>query len=113
MSGHSKWHNIQGRKNAQDAKRGKIFQKLSRELYMAAKQGGPDPSGNPSLRLVMDKAKAANMPKDNIKRAAHFPRSAYDAHRAADARGPDSALRLRPLDRGEQRRCGGRGAPPQ
>lgn len=44
---------------------------------------------------------------------AHFPRSAYDAHRAADARGPDSALRLRPLDRGEQRRCGGRGAPPQ
>lgn len=48
MSGHSKWHNIQGRKNAQDAKRGKIFQKLSRELYMAAKQGGPDPSGNPS-----------------------------------------------------------------
>lgn len=69
MSGHSKWHNIQGRKNAQDAKRGKIFQKLSRELYMAAKQGGPDPSGNPSLRLVMDKAKAANMPKDNIKRA--------------------------------------------
>ncbi len=59
MSGHSKWHNIQGRKNAQDAKRGKIFQKLSRELYMAAKQGGPDPSGNPSLRLVMDKAKAA------------------------------------------------------
>ena len=69
MSGHSKWHNIQGRKNAQDAKRGKIFQKLSRELYMAAKQGGPDPSGNPSLRLVMDKAKAANMPKDNIKGA--------------------------------------------
>lgn len=69
MSGHSKWHNIQGRKNAQDSKRGKIFQKLSRELYMAAKQGGPDPSGNPSLRLVMDKAKAANMPKDNIKRA--------------------------------------------
>ncbi|GEK07384.1 YebC/PmpR family DNA-binding transcriptional regulator [Schleiferilactobacillus harbinensis] len=69
MSGHSKWHNIQGRKNAQDAKRGKIFQKLSRELFMAAKSGGPDPSGNPSLRLVMDKARAANMPKDNIKRA--------------------------------------------
>lgn len=69
MSGHSKWHNIQGRKNAQDAKRGKIFQKLSRELFMAAKSGGPDPSGNPSLRLVMYKARAANMPKDNIKRA--------------------------------------------
>lgn len=69
MSGHSKWHNIQGRKNAQDAKRGKIFQKISRELFMAAKQGGSDPDNNPSLRLVMDKARAANMPKDNIKRA--------------------------------------------
>ena len=46
MSGHSKWHNIQGRKNAQDAKRGKIFQKMSREIYMAAKAGGPDPSSN-------------------------------------------------------------------
>ena len=69
MSGHSKWHNIQGRKNAQDAKRGKIFQKISRDLYTAAKIGGADPDGNPSLRLVMDKAKAANMPKDNIQRA--------------------------------------------
>ena len=69
MSGHSKWHNIQGRKNAQDAKRGKIFQKISRELFMAAKQGGSDPNNNPSLRLVMDKARAANMPKDNVKRA--------------------------------------------
>ena len=57
MSGHSKWHNIQGRKNAQDAKRGKVFQKLSREIYMAAKAGGPDPSMNPALRLVVDKAK--------------------------------------------------------
>lgn len=69
MSGHSKWHNIQGRKNAQDAKKGKIFQKLSRELYMAAKSGGPDPSGNPNLRMVMDKARANNMPKSNIERA--------------------------------------------
>lgn len=69
MSGHSKWHNIQGRKNAQDAKRGKIFQKISRELYMAAKSGGPDPDSNPQLRLVMDKARSANMPKDNVKRA--------------------------------------------
>lgn len=69
MSGHSKWHNIQGRKNAQDAKRGKIFQKISRELYMAVKAGGPDPDSNAGLRLIMDKAKAANMPKDNIKRA--------------------------------------------
>ncbi|MDR3240898.1 MAG: YebC/PmpR family DNA-binding transcriptional regulator [Lactobacillaceae bacterium] len=69
MSGHSKWHNIQGRKNAQDAKRGKIFQKLSRDLYTAAKAGGADPDGNPGLRLVMEKAKAANMPKDNVQRA--------------------------------------------
>ncbi|WP_321388822.1 YebC/PmpR family DNA-binding transcriptional regulator [uncultured Enterococcus sp.] len=69
MAGHSKWKNIQGRKNAQDAKRGKIFQKLSREIYMAAKSGGIDPMMNPSLRLVIDKAKAANMPNDNIDRA--------------------------------------------
>lgn len=69
MSGHSKWHNIQGRKNAQDSKRGKIFQRISREIYMAVKAGGPDPSGNPQLRLMMDKARAANMPKENIKRA--------------------------------------------
>lgn len=69
MSGHSKWHNIQGRKNAQDAKRGKIFQKISREIYMAAKAGGPDPSTNPALRLVIDKAKSANMPNDNVARA--------------------------------------------
>lgn len=69
MSGHSKWHNIQGRKNAQDAKRGKIFQKISRDLYTAAKIGGADPDGNPALRLVMEKAKAANMPKDNVQRA--------------------------------------------
>jgi YebC/PmpR family DNA-binding regulatory protein len=69
MSGHSKWHNIQGRKNAQDAKRGKIFQKLARDLYTAAKAGGVDPDSNSGLRLVIDKAKAANMPKDNIQRA--------------------------------------------
>ena len=69
MSGHSKWSNIQGRKNAQDAKRGKIFQKLSREIYMAAKSGGGDPAMNPGLRLAIDKAKSANMPNDNIDRA--------------------------------------------
>lgn len=69
MSGHSKWNNIKGRKGAQDAKRGKIFQKLSREIYVAAKAGGPDPTANSALRLVMDKARAENMPKDNINRA--------------------------------------------
>ncbi|KRL58840.1 YebC/PmpR family DNA-binding transcriptional regulator [Latilactobacillus fuchuensis] len=80
MSGHSKWHNIQGRKNAQDAKRGKIFQKLSRELFMAARSGGPDPSSNASLRLIMDKARAANMPKDNIKRALDKAEGSDGAH---------------------------------
>ncbi len=69
MAGHSKWSNIKRRKNAQDAKRGKIFQKLSKEIYVAAKQGGGDPEENPSLRLVIDKARAQNMPNDNIKRA--------------------------------------------
>lgn len=78
MSGHSKWHNIQGRKNAQDAKRGKIFQKLSREIYMAAKAGGPDPAMNPALRLVVDKAKSANMPNDNVDRAIKKATSAAD-----------------------------------
>lgn len=69
MAGHSKWKNIQGRKNAQDAKRGKVFQKLSREIYVAAKSGGPDPDSNPSLRMILDKARSANMPNDNIQRA--------------------------------------------
>lgn len=69
MAGHSKWKNIQGRKNAQDAKRGKIFQKISREIYMAVKSGGPDPNSNPQLRMVIDKAKANNMPNDNVERA--------------------------------------------
>lgn len=80
MSGHSKWHNIQGRKNAQDAKRGKVFQKLSREIYMAAKSGGPYPSGNPTLRMVMDKARAANMPKTNIERAIKKAEGNSDEH---------------------------------
>lgn len=69
MAGHSKWKNIQRRKNAQDAKRGKLFMKLSKELYVAAKQGGGDPDINPSLRLAIDKAKQNNMPSDNINRA--------------------------------------------
>lgn len=78
MSGHSKWNNIQGRKNAQDAKRGKVFQKLSREIYMAAKAGGPDAAMNPALRLAVDKAKAANMPNDNVDRAIKKATSAAD-----------------------------------
>ena len=69
MAGHSKWKNIQRRKNAQDAKRGKIFMRLAKEIYVAAKQGGGDLDTNPALRLAVDKAKANNMPNDNIDRA--------------------------------------------
>ncbi len=69
MSGHSKWSTIKRKKGALDAKRGKIFTKLIRELQTAARLGGGDPDANPRLRLVVDKAKQANMPKDNITRA--------------------------------------------
>jgi len=78
LAGHSKWKNIQGRKNAQDAKRGKIFQKLSREIYIAAKNGGADSASNPALRLALDKAKAANMPNDNVERAIKKATSSTD-----------------------------------
>jgi YebC/PmpR family DNA-binding regulatory protein len=69
MSGHSKWSTIKHKKAAQDAKRGKVFTRLAREIVIAAREGGGDPEVNFSLRLAMDKAKAANMPKDNIERA--------------------------------------------
>jgi len=69
MAGHSKWANIQYRKGAQDKKRGKIFTKLIREITAAARVGGGDPNGNPRLRMVVDKARAASMPRDNIERA--------------------------------------------
>jgi YebC/PmpR family DNA-binding regulatory protein len=69
MSGHSKWATIKRKKGAADARRGKVFTKLIREIATAARLGGPDPGGNPRLRLVIEKARAANMPKDNIERA--------------------------------------------
>ncbi len=69
MSGHSKWATIKRKKGALDAKRGKLFTKLIKELTIAARQGGGDPNGNPRLRLAVDNAKAANMPADNIDRA--------------------------------------------
>lgn len=69
MAGHSKWANIQHRKGRQDAKRGKLWTKIIREITVAARAGGPDPDSNPRLRLAWDKATAANMPKDNIQRA--------------------------------------------
>jgi YebC/PmpR family DNA-binding regulatory protein len=67
MAGHSKWANIQHRKGRQDEKRGKIWTRVIREITVAARQGGPDLSANPRLRLAVDKAKAANMPADRIK----------------------------------------------
>jgi YebC/PmpR family DNA-binding regulatory protein len=69
MSGHSKWSTIKHKKAATDAKRGKIFTRLTREIAIAARAGGGDPETNFALRLAVDKAKAANMPKDNIERA--------------------------------------------
>ena len=69
MAGHSKWANIQHRKGAQDKKRGKLFTKLIREINVAARMGGSDPSSNPRLRLAIDKALSGNMAKDTIERA--------------------------------------------
>ena len=69
MSGHSKWATIKHKKGAADAKRGKLFSKIIKEITIAARIGGGDSSGNPRLRTVLDKARAANMPKDNVDRA--------------------------------------------
>ena len=69
MAGHSKWANIQHRKNRQDEKRGKLFTRLIKEITVAAKLGGGDVSANPRLRLAVDKASDANMPKDTVQRA--------------------------------------------
>lgn len=78
MAGHSKWANIKRRKGAQDAKRGKIFTKLIKEITVAAKMGDPDPDVNPRLRLAVDKAKAQSMPKDTIQRAIDKASGALD-----------------------------------
>lgn len=69
MSGHSKWSTIKRKKGAEDAKRGKIFTRLARDITMAAREGGGDESANPKLKLAIAKAKASNMPKENIERA--------------------------------------------
>ncbi|WP_138512377.1 YebC/PmpR family DNA-binding transcriptional regulator [Maricaulis alexandrii] len=69
MAGHSKWANIQHRKGRQDKLRSKLFSRLSKEISIAAKMGGPDPDGNPRLRLAIANAKGQSMPKDNIQRA--------------------------------------------
>jgi YebC/PmpR family DNA-binding regulatory protein len=69
MSGHSKWHSIKHKKGAADAKRGKLFSKLARAITVAARDGGGDPSGNPTLATAIQKAKDASMPKDKIQKA--------------------------------------------
>jgi YebC/PmpR family DNA-binding regulatory protein len=69
MSGHSKWSTIKRKKGAEDAKRGKIFTRLARDIAIAARSGGGDPETNSALRLAIDRARGANMPKDNIERA--------------------------------------------
>lgn len=90
MAGHSKWANIQHRKGRQDEKRGKIWTKIIREISAAARLGGGDPSANPRLRLAIEKAKAANMPADTIKKnidkatgaveGAHFEQIRYEGY---------------------------------
>ncbi|MBL4773450.1 MAG: YebC/PmpR family DNA-binding transcriptional regulator, partial [Alcanivoracaceae bacterium] len=69
MAGHSKWANIQHRKKAQDSKRGKVFTRVIREVTIAAREAGAEVGSNPRLRLAIEKANAANMPKDTIDRA--------------------------------------------
>ena len=86
MAGHSKWANIQHRKNAQDAKRGKLFTKLIREITVAARAGDPDPAANPRLRLAVDKALAGNMTKDTIERAIKRGSGAMDGENFEEVR---------------------------
>src|ERR671930_2657372 len=69
MSGHSKWHTIKHKKGAADAKRGKVFTRIIKELTVAARSGGGDPDSNPRLRTIIAEAKSVNMPSDNIKKA--------------------------------------------
>lgn len=76
MSGHSKWSTIKRKKGAIDSERSKVFQKLAKELYVAAKSGDPTPENNPSLRMVIEKAKAENMPKANIESAINKAKNA-------------------------------------
>ena len=89
MSGHSKWSTIKRKKGALDAKRSKVFTKIIKEISVAVREGGPDPMGNPRLRLAIQSAKAANMPKENIERAikkgsgtdgAHYTEVTYEGY---------------------------------
>ena len=86
MAGHSKWANIQHRKGAQDAKRGKLFTKLIREVTVSAKMGGADPASNSRLRLAVDKALSGNVPKDTIERAIKRASGDADAQNIEEVR---------------------------
>ena len=86
MAGHSKWANIQHRKRAQDAKRGKRFTRLLREVSVAARQGGPDPGANARLRLAIDYAVSGNLPKDTIERAISRAAGEGDQHSIEEVR---------------------------
>ena len=86
MAGHSKWANIQHRKKAQDAKRGKLFTKLIREITVAARMGGGDPDANPRLRAAIDKALSANMTKDTVERAIKRGSGAADGENYEEVR---------------------------
>jgi YebC/PmpR family DNA-binding regulatory protein len=95
MAGHSKWANIKYRKERQDAKRGRIFTRLIREITVAARLGGPDPGSNPRLRLAIEKAQDNNLPKENIERAikkgsgglegSHYEEVRYEGYGAGGA----------------------------
>jgi len=90
MAGHSKWANIKHRKAAQDAKKGKVFTRLIKEITVAAREGGGDPSGNPRLRTLLEKARLVNMPQENYTRAikkgtgelpgVHYETQSYEGH---------------------------------
>src|SRR5258708_19160347 len=86
MAGHSKWANIQHRKGRQDAKRGKIFTRLIKEITVAARMGGGDPDMNPRVRLAVDKAYENNMPKHNVQRAIKRGTSGPDGLNYAEIR---------------------------
>ncbi|HKK06029.1 MAG: YebC/PmpR family DNA-binding transcriptional regulator [Gammaproteobacteria bacterium] len=86
MAGHSKWANIQHRKNAQDAKRGKLFTKLIREITVSARLGGGDPASNPRLRAAIDKALSNNMTKDTVERAVKRGAGAQDGDNFEEVR---------------------------
>ena len=98
MSGHSKWSSIKHKKGAADAKRGKLFTKLTRAIIVAAKEGGPDPGANLSLQNAIEKARSYSMPKDNIERAiAKGSGSGADGDAYGDGygNGPDGLARGR------------------